>query len=272
MARFRPIRGLLWIALELACVGGCIYAAALIAPFASAVLLFAVLVVRVLAGAEAARMPSARPFPLGQVILASLGPAAMWAAGAYLIEMRKAPAGSMAPTLAANDHFYVLRTFEAAPGDVVIFRSPLDSSKDYVKRVVAVAGDTVQLQGSTLWVNGRAVPRKRAETDCDPTLTLGRSDRNDRNEFPEQCEAWTEELGGRSWVTWNGSSSAYHFEPFQVPQKSVFVIGDNRDFSFDSRQFGAVPLENIKGRALFVMWSRSSGGGVRWERIAQHLN
>jgi signal peptidase I len=124
---------------------------------------------------------------------------------------------SMEPTLLNSERLLVnklvYRFHPPSPGDVIVFRYPRAPDRDYVKRVVAVAGDTIEIKLGRVYVNGRLV--------TEPYLARA------------------------------GSGS---FPLMEVPAGHVFVLGDNRANSDDSRAFGPVPLDLIKGKAFFVFW------------------
>lgn len=177
----------------------------------------------------------------------------------FVVEAFKIPSGSMLPTLQIGDHLLVNKFLYGPrleipfttvsfgrlpglrgpePGDVIVFAYPRDLSQNYIKRVVAVGGQTVQHVGTELFVDGVRVD--------DPWGTYRYQGRSQVSEF-----------GVRS--------------PATVPPGHVFVLGDNRDASSDSRAWGFVPLENIKGRAFIIYWSfaQEPGRFVRWERLGR---
>jgi signal peptidase I len=173
----------------------------------------------------------------------------------FVVQAFKIPSGSMLPTLQIGDHLLVNKflygprleipftqlSFGRLPGlrapergDVVVFVYPKNPSQDFIKRVVGVAGETVELRNKQLYVNGQRV------SDPYATYRLG------------------------------GISSSQHFGPEVVPAGSIFVMGDNRDESADSRSWGPVPLENVKGLAFIIYWSWNHGERwLRWERLGR---
>lgn len=222
---------------------------------------------------------------------------------AFVVEAFKIPSGSMIPTLRVGDHIFVskfiygvrvpwthLKFFTASParGEIVVFIFPGDESKDFIKRVIAVAGDTVELRLDGPFVNGlrvdghvvarRAVDRACAYLDVEEGQSSGET---------RQCRAFIEQNDGqRHYVLkhvvdpvsaalpleeyWADPRCRFRerlLRPFRVPEGHVFVMGDNRDNSQDGRCWGFLPLENIKGKALFIWWSRSTAEGIRWRRI-----
>jgi len=198
---------------------------------------------------------------------------------AFVIEAFKIPSGSMIPTLLIGDHIFVnkfiyglripwtfYKFFEFSKprrGDVVVFIKPDEPDKDFIKRVVGVAGDVVEIRGGDLYVNGVLQPRKEKGDYTYP-------------EFEEYGQRWVdvrsklyaEALGDithdilvkYSWVPPPDSS-------FAVRAGTVFVMGDNRDNSSDSRSWGLVPLDHVKGRAMFIWWSMGGKDGFRFKRL-----
>jgi signal peptidase I len=123
-------------------------------------------------------------------------------------------------------------------GDVVVFVYPQDEEKDFIKRVVGVAGDTIEVRDKRLYVNGGAVPDAYAH-------------------FAEGTEGRT-------------TAPRDSFGPFAVPAGYIFVMGDNRDRSYDSRFWGPVSLDKVKGKAFLIYWSwEGARRWVRWERIGE---
>lgn len=178
-----------------------------------------------------------------------------------LVEAYKIPSGSMENTLLVGDfllankflygaklpilpyHLPALR--EPKPGDVIIFKYPGDGKTNYIKRLVATEGQTVEIVNKRVFVDGKALSLpSHGKTDPGPILP----------HFPGGPSA------PFSFNQFDGSS-AYNrdnFGPYTVPKGGLFVMGDNRDNSFDSRFWGPVPRENLMGKALVIHWS--------WER------
>ena len=174
----------------------------------------------------------------------------------FVVQAFKIPSGSMEPTLEIGDHILVnkfiygvkipflsTRLFpleKPQRGDVIVFIYPLDKSKDFIKRVVAVQGDTIRIVNKKLYLNGSEVPDPHAVYKED-TVFAAEAQKRD------------------------------NFGPVTVPEGCLFVLGDNRDRSLDSRFWGVVPLEDVRGRAFIIYWSwDSQGRTVRWSRIG-HL-
>lgn len=227
----------------------------------------------------------------------------------FVIEAFKIPSGSMIPTLMIGDHIFVNKfvyglripftkkkivTFGSPErGEAVVFMFPTDESKDFIKRVVGLPGDRIRIQGDELSINGRAVERQavQVEPDADGTDLL--------RVIPEVIAAqggqhtipayrgwqdfgyYFERLGDVNHLVQFNDRPSHAEQEIEVPQGFLFVMGDNRDNSSDSREWGFVPLENVKGKALFVWLSLdydqiSEGFGnfgrwVRWNRFGKWI-
>lgn len=180
----------------------------------------------------------------------------------YVIEAFRIPTDFMAPMLLPGDHIFVdklayvtlpaLKRKAPARGDVIIFSFPNDPSKDYIKRVIAVAGDTVELRDSRVLINGKVISRVLDST-------------------------FEEDLYGRRYIVqWkNASADSRKMTAVKVPDDQVFVLGDNRAKGQDSRSYGFLPTQNIKGRAWVIWFSLGSEGSknkVRWSRLFARVN
>ncbi len=180
----------------------------------------------------------------------------------FVVQAFKIPSGSMIPTLLIGDHILVNKFIYGVKlpftdivvipitvperGDVIVFRFPKDESKDFIKRVVGVPGDKVEVRDKVLYVNG--IEQNESFTN------------DDVNALSSQL------MMGRD-----------NFGPVNVPENSYFVMGDNRDHSLDSRFWGFVDFKNIKGEAFLIYWSWDKkskavewlGGWSRWGRIGK---
>ena len=152
-------------------------------------------------------------FLLGQVL---------YFAGLFFLKQYSIPTRSMEPTIRRGDRVVVLRTKDVRRGDLVSFKSPTDSSI-FLMRAVGVGGDTVELRGHHLYLNGR--------------------------EIEENYVKYEDVPAGR-----------YNFQPTRVPPSHLFVLGDNRNNANDSRYLGFIPLADVEGRAVYIM---SLKGGFR---------
>jgi signal peptidase I len=198
----------------------------------------------------------------------------------FVAEAYRIPSGSMIPTLQVGDQIWVNKivyglrvplwgekffTRSPARGEVVVFVHP-KTGEDLIKRVVAVAGDSVELRDGFAWVNGSPVASTHVESDyryhdLDGTEWLERS-----------ADRYSDTLGDASFTTLRDLSlPPFHMPAVKVPEGAVFVLGDNRDNSNDSRYWGFVPLDHVKGRAMFVWWSMGGPDGVRWSRLGSSI-
>lgn len=172
---------------------------------------------------------------------------------AFVIQAFKIPSGSMIPTLKIGDHILVNKFIYGTKlpftdriiiplkrpnrGDIIVFKFPDDEKKDFIKRVIGLPGDIVEIKGKGVYINGSLIDDSYA-VHSDPVV------------YP------------------SGIQPRDNFGPLTVPQDSYFVMGDNRDFSLDSRYWGFVKLNKIKGKAFIIYWSwNGEERWVRWERI-----
>ncbi len=177
----------------------------------------------------------------------------------FIIQAFKIPSGSMLETLQIGDqilvnkfiygvkipftHGTVLIPFkDPKKKDIVVFKYPEDPTKDFIKRVIATEGDTVQIINKKLYVNGKLVEAEPYAIHRDPRIFPGNFNPRD------------------------------NLEKFIVPEHKLFVMGDNRDNSHDSRFWGFVDLSAVKGRAMIIYWSwNSKKFSPRWNRIGHIL-
>ncbi|WP_154223292.1 signal peptidase I [Marinicella rhabdoformis] len=182
----------------------------------------------------------------------------------FVFEPFRIPSSSMMPTLLTGDFIYVnkfsyglkmpvthgtlIETGHPERGDVVVFRYPLDQSKDYIKRVIAIPGDTVFYDRRTknVFLNGEIVPQE----------AMGSYDGFHDDISPQGLNLKKEALGeGREphlMLTHNGYDNLFKNTKMTVPEGHYFVMGDNRDHSADSRVWGLVPERNLVGEAKFI--------------------
>ena len=195
------------------------------------------------------------------------------------------PSGSMIPTLQIGDYVVVekwaygvrlpftdrAQFLWSSPerGDIVVLLAPPGNPRndDLIKRVVGVAGDTVEVKNGALWLNGTAVPRRPIEGPCTYENRLeGGPWRTER------CTAAEEQLGSHRYLTYcTPGVDCGDVPPTVVPPGTVFLVGDHRDHSADSRVFGPVPVDRVKGRAWNALFSWGPGG-FRTSRVAHSVN
>jgi signal peptidase I len=199
----------------------------------------------------------------------------------FAAEAFKIPSGSMIPTLQIGDHIFVnklvygpawpfskRRVYTRMPperGDVMVFQFPERPEQDFIKRVIAIPGDTLEAKNGHPWINGWEVPScfigvySYAETE---------------SQSRHEGDLYAEFLGDESYLTLYDHSAGAFPEthgPFKVAEGEAWVMGDNRHNSHDSRmwfggQGGGVPFANIKGRASFV-WLSMGDKGIQWGRF-----
>ena len=148
----------------------------------------------------------------------------------FVVSAYRVNSSSMEDTLFAGDYIFVNKLAyeygtDPKPGDIIVFKYPNNPKKDFIKRVVAVPGDEVQVADKIVYVNREVAPIPIHSKNTDKRIIPG-------------------ELSFRD-----------NFGPYIVPENQYFVLGDNRDDSHDSRFWGCVPRENIRGKAVFVYWS-----------------
>ena len=175
----------------------------------------------------------------------------------FFIQAFKIPSGSMKQTLQIGDHILVnkfiygiripfLRSVivpfkQPKRGDIIVFKFPVDPDKDFIKRVIGVAGDRIEGRDKKIYINGKPI-NDDFSIQTDPQI------------FPR------------------GLQARDNFGPLTVPNNALFVMGDNRDQSFDSRFWGFVDLKVVSGKAFMIYWSWDQENfGVRWKRIGKIL-
>jgi signal peptidase I len=147
----------------------------------------------------------------------------------FVVQAFKIPSGSMLPTLQIGDHILVNKFLYAfrdiRRGDIIVFKFPQDESRDFIKRVIGLPGETLEIRGKQLFVNGAPLVEPYAVYEELPTPRFGERER----------------MG-----------------PFVVPAGRLFMMGDNRDHSLDSRVWGFLDAEKVKGKAFITYFSVKS--------------
>jgi signal peptidase I len=173
---------------------------------------------------------------------------------AYIVQAFKIPSGSMIPTLLVGDHILVNKFIygtkipftdkrilifrKPEKGDIIVFKYPEDPRKDFIKRVIATGGDTVEERNKVVYVDGVRLSEPYAH-HYDNGLRPGGNDPRD------------------------------NFGPITVPRNKIFVMGDNRDQSYDSRYWGFVDLKEVLGEAFIIYWSWDPDDWARFNRIGR---
>lgn len=180
----------------------------------------------------------------------------------FVVQAFKIPSGSMLPTLQIGDHLLVSKFLygikmpftgtllvpfrKISQGDVVVFRFPKDRKVDYIKRVIGTPGDTVEVRNKKVFVNGKTIADPHAHISSTTILDTKSSPRDNMG-------------------------------PILVPEDRIFVMGDNRDNSYDSRFWGFVDQKDVLGKAFILYWSWDIKeplfslqrlASIRWERLA----
>ena len=171
----------------------------------------------------------------------------------FVVQAFKIPSGSMLPTLQIGDHLLVNKFLYGAEipfldwrmpglrnpqrGDIIVFKFPQDEGRDFIKRVIALPGEKVEIRGKRVLINGKSLEEPYS-------VHLDRA----IQETPH--------------------SPRDNFSPVEVPQGQLFVMGDNRDYSMDSRFWGFLDMKKIKGKAFLIYWSWDRDRfQPRWGRI-----
>ena len=191
----------------------------------------------------------------------------------FVVQAFKIPTGSMEPNLLIGDHLLVnklvfgpylsgvertlLPMQDITRGDVIVFKYPEDPERDFIKRVIGLPGEQVEVRHKRVYINGRLLEEPYAHYLEQPPAV------------PEEIESGPERQGA-------GGDPRENYGPVTVPPKHYFVMGDNRDNSQDSRYWGFLPRDYVKGRALVIYWSYEAENGnvltgTRWGRLLHQV-
>ena len=214
-----------------------------------------------------------------------------------IVEAFKIPSGSMIPTLLTGDHIfvnkfaygfkipfsdwivhdpvYLLKRDDPKRGDIIVFMYPQDESVYFIKRVIGTPGDTIELRSKLLYINGKPMNRDLLPVPSSDKIF---KELNDPKYTSTSLDVFTEHLETVDHPIMLEKSliGSENFGPVTVPPSKLFVMGDNRDFSNDSRFWGFVPMGNVKGKAMIIWLSlwidfRNSQFIFRPERIGTIL-
>ncbi len=176
----------------------------------------------------------------------------------FIVQAYKIPSRSMVPTLLVGDHLLVNKFIygvkvpffrktiipitDPQKGDIVVFIYPNDRDKDYIKRVIGVSGDRIEIKNKIIFLNGK--------------------------QYSDSYGIYSDN------ITYPASMQPRdNFGPVTVPPNSLFVMGDNRDESADSRFWGFVDLKDVEGKAFIIYWSwNREENNLRWQRFGKILH
>ncbi len=176
----------------------------------------------------------------------------------FIVQAFKIPSRSMVPTLLVGDHILVNKFIYGVKipilrktiipitnpqrGDIVVFIYPNDRSKDYIKRVIGVGGDKIEIKNKIIFINGKQYSDNHGIYSDNVTYPASMQPRD-------------------------------NYGPVTVPPESLFVMGDNRDESADSRFWGFVDLKDVEGKAFIIYWPwNSEENNLRWQRLGNILH
>jgi signal peptidase I len=185
-----------------------------------------------------------------------------------LVETFKVPSRSMMPSILPGDRFFADKRVgrpggvKLRRGAIAVFLYPNDRTTMYVKRIIGLPGDRIAIEGTSIKVNGVELRQEALHTLGDPSLDRWLVDHL----------AFREMIDGAVYtVLWRKDGERRQLS-LTVPNGKVFVLGDNRDASQDSRHFGVLPLADVTGVARQVLFSADREHGLRWRRTGRRLD
>jgi signal peptidase I len=221
---------------------------------------------------------------------------------AFVVEAFKIPSKSMVPTLMVGDHIFVnkftygirvpftkkwLFNFKQPQrGEVIVFMWPGDEKLDFIKRVVGLPSDKIKFVGDDVYINNQKIetapvalngpnPNNRREVFIVPPANIPNADKFKVLPSSPEYKDYTyflERMGEHTHIKQEATAHFRDGQEVEVPPGMLFVMGDNRDNSSDSREWGFVPEVNLKGRAMFIWLSLDHDlGGVRWDRFGKWI-
>ncbi len=195
----------------------------------------------------------------------------------FIVAPFKIPSSSMVPTLDVGDYIFVLRysyglripftNIQLKPcppkrGDVVVFDYPEDRSKDFIKRVIGLPGDTIDYKDNALYINGQKMPLTHIGNRA---YFMGDGNVDESGLYREDLMGVKHEVLRKDFSIKDGE--------WKVPTGEYFMLGDNRNNSRDSRFWGFVPQSYLVGRAAIIWWSwDKERDAVRWDRLGELLH
>ncbi len=186
-----------------------------------------------------------------------------------LLEAFRVPVASNYPTIVPNDRFlankFAYKNSDPKRGDHIVFLNPEDRRINYIKRVVAIAGDTVEIKDGQLYINDEKLHRRKIDQSMLNDIRI------EVKGIPLEGDVFEEINGDAKYkIFLAGLPDDYtscDFAKITVPGHHCFVLGDNRMNSYDSRHFGPIPLATVKGRADYLYWPAKD-----WSRFGRISN
>jgi signal peptidase I len=185
------------------------------------------------------------------------------------LEAFRVPTASNYPTIVPNDRFLAnklaYKNNDPKKGDLVVFLNPKNRRMNYIKRVVAIAGDTVEIKDGQLHINDERLQRQMLAQSIPDNIRIK------VRGTPLEGDVFYETNSNAKYTIFLAKSpddkASANFEKMTVPEYHCFVLGDNRNLSHDSRDFGTIPLALIKGRAEYLYWPAKD-----WSRFGRMRN